>query len=391
MATTREQMRRWQGPAVLSYGFRPFFLAGGLWAALSMALWLGMMSGSTVLTPAVDPISWHAHELLFGYLGAVVAGFLLTAVPNWTGRLPVVGWPLLALTLLWGAGRVAMALGALWPPVWVGLIDTAFLAAMALFLAREIATGRNWRNLVVLALLLALLAANALFHLAAAAAAGLRLGLAAAILLIAVIGGRVVPSFTRNWLVREGDPRRPAPPMQGFDRLALLALLAALLLWVARPEARIAGLALLAAGALHAGRLLRWQGITTRAEPLVWVLHLAYAFVPLGALGLGTALLQESTPLATASLHVWTVGAIGMMTLAVMTRATLGHTGAALHAGPATTALYLAIPAAVICRAAAALGAAPDLLYTLSGGLWIAAFLGFALLYGPRLMRRAAS
>lgn len=393
MATTRERMRNWSGPALFSYGFRPFFLGAALWAALAMALWAAMMAGAEPLPLAYDPVSWHAHEFLFGYLGAVIAGFLLTAVPNWTGRLPVVGWSLAVLAGFWLAGRVAIATSGFWPPGWVAATDLAFQALLVLYLSREILAGRNWKNLIILGLLLAFLAGNLLFHRDAMAgrlspdAVGIRLALATSILLIAVIGGRIVPSFTRNWLVKRGDPRRPAAPMQLFDRLSLIALLLALLLWVLRPDHPATGAALLAGGALHLARLARWQGLATLREPLLWVLHLAYAFVPLGTLTLGAALFSDSFQLATGSLHIWTIGAIGLMTLAVMTRATLGHTGAALQAGVLTATLYLALPAALACRLAAAIAPDPDPFFAAASLLWIVAFLGFAALYGPRLLR----
>lgn len=391
--TTSERARQWTGPALLSFGFRPFFLFAALWAVLAMGLWLSLLGGADILALELDPVSWHAHEFLFGYLSAVVAGFLLTAVPNWTGSLPVVGWPLAGLFSLWVLGRLALVSASLWPPLAVMLADLAFLAALALFLAREIITGRNWKNLVVLAALSVFLAGNVLFHYEAmtgghpASGAGLRLGLGAGIFLIALIGGRVVPSFTRNWLVKQRAERLPVPPMQKLDKLALLALLAALLAWVAFPEAPTAGVLLILAGGMHLVRLARWCGLATRSEPLVWVLHLGYLFVPLGALALGAALVTQAAHLAAASLHVWTIGAIGTMTLAVMTRATLGHTGAALTADTGSVVIYLAMPVALVCRLVAASADAPELWHMASGLAWFVGFLGFTLLYGPRLLR----
>lgn len=393
MTTTSERARQWAGPAIFSFGFRPFFLFAAIWAALAMGLWLALLSGADFLPLALDPVSWHAHEFLYGYLSAVVAGFLLTAVPNWTGNLPVVGWPLAALSALWLLGRLALSSASLWPPLAVMLADLAFLTALALFLAREIVTGRNWKNLIVLAALTVFLAGNALFHIEAlrgeypASGAGLRLGLGAGIFLIALIGGRVVPSFTRNWLVKKGAERLPTPPMQGLDKFSLLFLVLALVAWVALPGSLTAGVLLLLAGALHLVRLARWCGWATRAEPLVWVLHLAYLFVPLGAIVLGVAIVTEAAHLAAASLHVWTIGAIGTMTLAVMTRATLGHTGAALTAGPGSVMIYLSMPVALFCRLIAASSADPQLWQLVSGLAWFTGFLGFALLYGPRLLR----
>ena len=252
--TTMQRHRAWRGPAVLSFGFRPFFLLGALWAALAMALWVPMLAGKLTLPTAFDPVSWHAHEFLFGYLGAIIAGFLLTSVPNWTGRLPVTGWPLALLVAAWLAGRAAVTVSQGLPPLAVALADLALVTALAVLLGREIIVGRNWRNLPVIGLLAVFGCANALFHWEAASGAyaaqgmGLRLGLAAVLMMIAVIGGRIVPSFTRNWLTKKGAGRLPVPPMQRFDLAALGLLLAALLAWVAAPLAPLTGMALGLAG-----------------------------------------------------------------------------------------------------------------------------------------------
>lgn len=393
MTSTAERMRAWRGPALLTYGFRPFFFGAGVWAALAMALWVPMLSGRLVLPTAFDPVAWHAHEFLFGYLGAVVAGFLLTAVPNWTGRLPIVGWPLGALVALWILGRAAVALSAGLPPLLVALVDLLFPLALAGVVAREIVAGRNWRNLVVLAMLVALTLGNAIFHWEAAAGrpaaqgVGLRVGLGAGVMMVAVIGGRIVPSFTRNWLVKRASPVLPAPPMQRLDRVALVVLLVALLLWVATPGAAATGAALLVAGGLHAWRLARWAGRRTAAEPLVLVLHAAYAFVPLGALATGAAILRPGAIDAVAAQHLWMAGALGLMTLAVMTRATLGHTGRPLGADAGTVAIYGLLVLAVLARVAAGLApAGAPALHAVSGLAWIGAFAGFSLWYGRALL-----
>lgn len=394
MKTTAEQMRAWRGPALLTFGFRPFFLGAALWAALAMVLWVPMLSGHLALPTAFDPISWHAHEFLFGYLGAVAAGFLLTAVPNWTGRLPIVGWRLGALAALWLLGRVVVALSAGMPPLLVALADLAFPVLFALAIAREIVAGKNWRNLIVLAMLAAFALGNAVFHWEAArgdyagGGYGLRFGLATAVMMIGVIGGRIVPSFTRNWLVRQGEGRLPTPPMQVFDQTALLVLLAALALWVVWPQAAVTGAALVLSGVLHLARLARWAGERTGAEPLVLVLHAGYAFVPLGALALGAEALWPGLFSTAAAQHLWMAGGVGLMTLAVMTRATLGHTGQTLTAGPGTVAIYAAIIVATLVRVAAGIwpGAA-DGLHMLAGLAWIGAFLGFALVYGSLLLQ----
>lgn len=395
MATTSERMRAWSGPAIFSFGFRPFFFGAACWAALAMILWIATLTGRVALPTAFDPISWHAHEFLFGYLSAVVAGFMMTAVPNWTGRMPIVGWPLAGLFCLWFAGRLAVLCSGGMNPLAVALIDLSFLVALALAMGREIVAGRNWRNLVVVALLVALICANAVFHVEAARGAfaaegiGLRLGVGAALMMIGLIGGRIIPSFTRNWLARRGPGRLPVPPMQVFDRLVLAALLVALISWVVWPAAPVTGGLLLLAGVLHAARLARWAGNRTGAEPLVWVLHAGYAFLPLGALVLGAAILWPGVLAAPPAMHLWLVGAVGLMTLAVMTRATLGHTGQELTAGRGTTALYLLVILAAATRLLAGVWpGAPVQVLELSGASWIAAFAGFAILYGPVLWQR---
>ncbi|KGF66991.1 short-chain dehydrogenase, partial [Hoeflea sp. BAL378] len=328
-------MRAWQGPAILSFGFRPFFLLGAAWAALAMILWVMMLAGAAPLPTAFDPVAWHAHEFLFGYLGAVLAGFLLTAVPNWTGGLPVTGWPLAGLVALWLVGRIAVAVSALLPPYAALALDLALPVALAGFLLREILVGRNWRNLPVLLLLAVWMLANAGFHLQAlgdgmpAYGAELRLGLSAAILLITLIGGRIVPSFTRNWLVQRKARQLPAVPGR-VDKLVLAATVLALAAWVAAPEHPATAALCALAGLGHLYRLAGWQGRRTGAEPLVWVLHVAYAFVPLGFLAIaGAAVLPYP---AAAAQHVWMAGGIGLMTLAVMSRASLGHAGRPLKA-----------------------------------------------------------
>ena len=393
-ATTIKQAGVRSSSAFLSSGFRPFFLLGAIWAALAMGLWVPMLAGKLVLPTAFDPVSWHAHEFLFGYLAAVIAGFLLTAVPSWTGRPPLTGWPLASLAALWLAGRVAIMFSQGLPPVVVALVDLAMIAALTVLLAREIVVGSNWRNLPVVVLLAVFGGANGLFHWEAASNAyaaqgmGLRLGLAASLMMIAVIGGRIVPTFTRNWLVKRGEGRLPASPMQHFDKAALALLLVALLAWTVWPNSAGTGIALLLAGLVNVGRLARWAGDRTFAEPLVLVLHVGYAFVPLGALAGAAEILGPGTIGAGTSRHVWMAGALGLMTMAVMTRATLGHSGRDLTAGPGTTAIYIAVIAAVAARVSAGVWpASASLLHGLSGSGWILAFAGFALLYGPLLLR----
>lgn len=394
MATTSEQVRAWTGPALFSYGFRPFFLGAGIWAAVAMMIWLAALTGWIELPSAFDPVSWHAHEFLFGYLSAALAGFLLTAVPNWTGRLPVVGWPLAAMAALWLLGRVVVLVSSGFPPLAVALADLALPLVLAAVLLREIVGGRNWHNLVVLALLAVFTLGNALFHwqaaggVMAAQGIGLRIGLGAGLMMVAVIGGRIIPSFTRNWLVRQpaGQAHLPAAPMQRLDKVALLLLLLAMLSWIVLPDAHPTAALLAVAGVAHIVRLSRWAGARTWREPLLMVLHAAYLFLPLGALTMAAAIFIPDQVAPAVAQHLWMAGAIGLMTLAVMTRATLGHTGRPLSAGLGTTALYLALATAVAARImAGVLPTAASALLAISAVGWVVAFGGFAVLYGPLL------
>lgn len=377
-------------PAVLSYGFRPFFLLGSLYGGITIVFWLPMLYGRLEIASALAPVDWHIHEMLFGYLAAIVTGFLLTAIPNWTGRLPVQGLPLLALVLLWLAGRLAVFFSAEIGWLAAAMIDSAFLLAVALAAAIEISAGRNWRNLKVLAPVAVLFAANVLFHVEAhyqgAADVSRRLGIGAGIVLIMIIGGRIIPSFTRNWLVRANPGRLPIP-FNSFDVATIAFSGLALVAWASFPERSVAGAMLLVAALLNAVRLLRWAGDRTLRDPLVVVLHIAYAFVPLGLFLAGlAALLPEAVPPA-AGLHAFGVGAIGAMTLAVMARATLGHTGRELHAGAGSCLVFAAIVVSGLSRIAAAfLPSVPALLIG-SAAAWTVAFLGYALLYGGMLVR----
>lgn len=392
--STAEQMREWRGPIILSFGFRPMFLLATLWAAGAMGLWIAMLAGLLTLPTRFDPVTWHAHEFLFGYLSAVIGGFLLTAVPNWTGRLPVVGWPLGGLAALWIGGRLAIALSAILSPWSVAAVDLSFLVVLWLVILREIIAGNNWKNLPVLALVGVMSFANGLFHLEAswsdfaAQGFGLRLGLTVVLALVTLIGGKIIPSFTRNWLVKRGANALPVPPMQRFDKASVIVTICTLLGWCVIPTDMLTGAALLVLSALHLVRLSRWQGAQTLAEPMVWILHVAYAFIPLGALVMSVSILAPDIISQATAVHVWTAGAVGLMTVAVMTRATRGHAGHPLKADRATVAIYLALLGSVGFRVLADL--VPDMctgLLNSSAALWIICFAGFIVAYGPMLLR----
>src|SRR6185369_5084897 len=368
---------------------RPFFLFGALYAGLGILAWLPMFYGELAVASLFSPVDWHVHEMLYGYLAAVVAGFLLTAIPNWTGRLPIQGTPLLVLFIVWIAGRVAVTLSVQIGWLAAAVIDCAFLTLLIAACGRELVAGKHWRNLRVLVIVALLLAGNVAFHVEAHmhgyAEDGARVGIAAIVLLIVLIGGRVIPSFTRNWLVRENPGRLPAP-FDKFDAITIAASALALALWIVRPTGTPSAVVLLVAAALNLMRLARWAGDRTTRDRLVLILHVAYLFIPLGLLLAGLSALGLVLP--SAAVHAWMAGAAGAMTLAVMTRATLGHTGNALAASPATQAIYAAVVIAAIARICAALepGLGTWTLH-LAAYAWAAAFLGFAAAYGPLLLK----
>jgi uncharacterized protein involved in response to NO len=381
-------------PPLLSGGFRPFFLAGALWAPAVVAVWLAALSGALTLPTAFDPLAWHRHEMLFGYVGAVIAGFLLTAIPNWTGRLPVSGAPLAMLALLWLAGRLALLFSATIGPLPALALDAAFPLVLGMVAAREVIAARN-RNFPIVLVLGLLAVANALDHAEALGMAmlpglGWRLGFALVLMLISMIGGRIVPSFTRNWLMKQGEKERLPDQPGRFDKLVLALSAVALAAWTASPDSAVAGAGLLVAGLLQAGRLSRWRGLATIRDPLVFVLHLGYAWLALGLLLLGASILTDTVSPSSA-LHALAAGAMGTMTLAVMTRATLGHTGRALRADLATMAIYVMVTFGTLLRVCAAeLPVDYMTALRLGGSLWTGAFLLFVLAYGPKLLRRRA-
>ena len=382
-----EAPARVRRPVFLSAGFRPFFLLASAWAAIAVPVWLAAYVLGFAPRSGLPAQLWHAHEMVFGFGLATVTGFLLTAIPNWTGRLPVRGAPLAALALLWLAGRVALLTAA--APL-AAIVDLAFPAAVMLVVARELLAGRSLRNLPMIAALGLLFTGSLLVHLHAngiayAAPLGNRLGIGTLIALVALVGGRIVPSFTRNWLGKaRPDIAPPASPSR-FDVACLLVTVAGIAAWVAAPDNEVASLMQVAAGLAAGLRLARWRGLATVRNPLLVVLHAGYAWLALGLVFLGlNGLLEWTAPAA--ALHALTVGAIGTMTLAVMTRASLGHAGRPLIAGRGTVGLYVLVTLAALLRLAAPLSAHPVELTTLAGVAWSAAFSLFVVLYAPLLL-----
>jgi uncharacterized protein involved in response to NO len=386
MTAALQRRRDYAGPALLADGLRPFFLAAGVWGALTILFWLPLSMGTMTVDSVFSPADWQIHEMLYGYAVAAMAGFLLTAIPNRTGRLPVSGWPLGVLALLWFCGRVAMLASGKIGGLAAAAIDVGFLATLAAVVAREIITGKHSRSLPALAMLGLLIVGNVVFHaevlLYGRADYGIRIALGTVVMSIVLVGGGAVPGFTNIWRTRE-NPGRMRVSFSDFDAVALAVTVLALIAWIAVPAQTLTGALMIVAGLSQAVRLARWAGDRTLADPLSLVLHAGYAFVPLGFLLIGASTWFSAVP-ASAGIDAWTSGAIGLTMLAVMTRETLGHTGQPLQAGAATLMIYICVLAAALLFIVAAISGSTILL-EYAGMAWIAGFACFVLLYGSLL------
>jgi len=352
-------------------------------------IWLFLFAHGGDIASGIGPLRWHIHEMLFGYLAAVITGFLLTAIPNWTGRLPISGMPLLMLALAWLLGRIAMVAPVM--PGAAATVDSIFLLAVAGLVSREVIAGRNWRNAPVCLIISLLAVSNIAFHIETlglfSGDYAVRAALALIVMLNALIGGRIVPSFTTNWLIKSGKAARPVPFNQ-FDKILLLATAATLVLWVVGPQSMVAGMFLVMVAVGHLVRLARWKGWATVSSAIVLVLHAAYLWMPVGLalLGLDT-LLPDAGITPSAGIHALTAGLMGLMPLAVMSRATLGHTGRDLAAGRFGAGMYLAVFMAAVFRVLAPLVPETyDILLSVAGVLWCVAFLMFSVKYGKMLI-----
>jgi uncharacterized protein involved in response to NO len=378
----------YDGPAFFSFGFRPFFLGAALFAGAAVPLWILILTGTISVNLLYSSREWHVHEMLFGFLPAVMAGFLLTAIPNWTGRMPLRGIPLASLWVLWLAGRLVAAISM--PSPWIAaVIDAGFLIALAAFIWREIAASGNWSRSPI-GLLIGLYAgANIGFH-ALALRGGQtdvpeRVAVSILLVLLTVIGGRVTPAFTSDYLAGQRITARP-PSFSLVDRVSMLLVPVAGLAWILQPEGQAAAALLIAAGGVNLVRLWRWQGWMAWREPLVFILTVGYGWMAMSLLALGGSALGL-LPAANA-VHVLTTGAVGTMTLAIMTRASLGHTGRPRHADLITLVIYVLVNFGGIVRVLAP--DAPTGLMHLLLGLaaigWSGAYLLFALDYGRILV-----
>ncbi|WNM57646.1 NnrS family protein [Candidatus Nitrospira allomarina] len=387
MINTTNKPSGLQRLAFFSYGFRPFFLSAAVFAGIALPIWAMILSGVDRTHFLYVPREWHVHEMIFGFLPAVIAGFLFTAMPNWTDRPPIKGLPLMMLWALWLAGRLVIAIP--WPPPLIcAIVDGAFLIALAIIVWREIAMGKAWDRSPIGILISLYAIANLLFHVRALSDAATdlpeRMALSLIILLLALIGGRVIPSFTLDYLNERGMPQQPLS-FSRFDGASILLAAIAAIAWTVLPEGMVTGWLLVLAGLMNLIRLLRWYGWITWCEPLVFILHVGYGWLAMSLLILGAAILglglrQED------AVHVLTTGAVGSMTLAIMTRASLGHTGRPRHAGTMTVMIYSLVNLGALLRV---FGPATDLstslVLSMSAIIWSSAYVLFAFVYGPYL------
>ncbi len=374
-----------QPPLMLAYAFRPFFLLTAIYAALLVPVWMGVLFAGWQVPLSMSPIRWHAHEMLFGLIPAAIAGFLLTAISNWTGAPPLRGKALLGLVLLWIAGRLAMWFSAWLPAVSVLVIDMAFLTAMGIYVTLTLMRHGNRRNYPVAGVILLLATANLMTHLhhlgvlhLAPVSESLAMTLIA--ILMMVIGGRITPAFSRNWLQMKGRDASGIVMSPGIERAALFSAALMIPADLISAAPLLGGVAALVAAAINGWRLLLWRGWRVRSEPLLWILHLGYAWIVTALLikGLSPILGWAST----VWLHAMGTGAVGTLLLGVMTRVSLGHTGRPLKLPRGATVIYLLIIAAGVIRLLAGFDAINyGMGLTLSTAAWSLAFLLFLTLY----------
>lgn len=387
-------------PPWLAKGFRPFFLLAGLHAALIIPLWLLAVRNVVRVDGYLDPMTWHAHEMVYGYTVAVIAGFLLTAVGNWTGRETAVGVPLLALAGLWLLGRVAFVAAGALPGELVAVADLAFLPALAVAIGRPLVATRNLRNYPVLGVVVALWLVGLAIHLdvLGVLAPGWRFRATAgavdlATLLVLFFSARIFPMFTRNATKVDAIRNWPA-----LDWATVAAMSALTVIDVARPGHAVAPWLAGAVAALALARSVPWGARHTLRHPLLWILHVGHAWI---VIGLALRALAGVTDVVTSSawVHALTAGGLGCTTLGMMARVALGHSGRALAIGRPVTLAFLAVTLAAFVRVVAPIVVAvvaPSgptayrAFLDASGTLWTIAFALFVLAYARILTTRRA-
>lgn len=369
-------------------GFRVFFASCALYAIALMAAWIGVFAFDWSIA-GVRPVAWHAHEMIYGMTAAAIAGFLLTAVPNWTRTGPVHGAALAALWLLWAAGRAGYWLGDPAGNGWIAwlvvLADLMFLPALAWVVARPIITTDNRRNLVMVGLLAALFATNLLHHSDQWTVRANTLALDLIMIMMIVIAGRITPLFTRNWLRRQDMDDSGVRSFAWLEYATIGLALAVVLLAQLGVPLRLTGSMAIAAGLAHAARLCGWQGWRAWRDPLVWVLHVGYAWIIAALVLRGIGHIDGSIPV-NAWMHALGAGAIATLILGVMSRVTLGHTGRPLKMPRTGSLVFALITVAALARTGSAAGwIARDPALLVAGVAWIGAFAHFALLFFGKL------
>jgi uncharacterized protein involved in response to NO len=380
-----------RGWAVFGYGFRPFFLLAALYAPTAVAAWLLVLTGALPDPAYMGGPLLHSHEMVFGFALAGVLGFLTTALPNFAAATPVTGRPLAVLAAVWLAGRLALWTADWLPPLLVTVADLALVPLALVLLLRSLPRHPNRRMLVFPALFAIFEAANALTHAEAlgwtadTGALGVTLGINVIALLVAIIGGRIIPSFTANALRAAGSPLLPRS-FRVLDAIAIGATAALAIAMLAVGDGPVVGAVALLAGLANAARLSFWRGAQTVRTPILFVLHVGYGWLAAAQLLRAAAELGGLVP-GSAAFHALTIGCFGTMMLAVMSRAALGHTGRAIHAHPLTVAAYVLVGAAALFRFAAALLPSFQMaLLSAAASSWIAAFVLFLAIYAPILL-----
>jgi uncharacterized protein involved in response to NO len=381
-------------PVLFAYGFRPFFLAALGYGLIALIAWVAIRTLGSMPLQTLPPQLWHAHEMLFGFIAAAIAGFLLTAVPSWTGARGFAGWPLMVLAGLWLLGRIAFALPSQLPLSVLATVELAFLPGLALLIALPLLRARN-RDTPLLLVIGVLWFADATFMCSLAlgdvalARKALLGGIDIVLLLVTVIGGRIVPAFTANALRRRGiaAPVRSSRWLDMATIAAMVAVIGSDTFTRLQPAALIVAAV---AAVLHIIRLAGWQGLRSLREPIVWVLHMAYLWLPIG-LALKAVSLGSGAAWASDWLHALTVGTAATMIVAVVTRASLGHTGRPLVVSGSVAVAYGILGASALVRAfATALGPYREWAIWVAGLSWIVAFALLLWTYAPILLRPRA-
>ena len=370
-----------------SHGFRPFFFSAALFAGIAIPLWVLMVTGAYDVMGVMPQRAWHIHEMVFGFLPCVMTGFLLTALPNWTDSPPISGVPLMGLLAVWVMGRLVMSLPWFFPlfPV---LVDSVFLVVVAVIVWQKIISAKAWDRLPMGVLISLFAYANVYFHglwmSQAVVDVAVRMALTIMMVLLALIAGKIIPSFTEDFFAEKAIVKQPAA-FSSFDGFSILLLVVTGVAWMIAPEATGVGYAFLSVGVLHLFRLSRWYGWLTASEPLVLILHVGYGWLAMSFLILGTSILGFGIDQEDA-VHALTAGAVGVMTLAVMTRASLGHTGRTKHAGSLTIIIFLLVNVGAALRVfGPSLELLGDRSLVWAGGCWSGAYLLFAIGYGHML------